>query len=126
VTENKGPQIKRPIVMLHSPFFGAPVTGKELKGATTTPEWNNDEIPVVEAVNHMPEYLETGHIVVIIRDASEKRDDKALRGSGVLTMGERVTGQFNVSQAFELDMLCHGRLMGKITGSFKWEKLQNE
>ena len=56
-----------------------------------------------------------------IREAAEKREDKAHRGTAHLTLFSRVIGVQDMQQEFDADLMAHGRLIGKLTGKFRWE-----
>mgnify|MGYP001591582405 FL=1 len=119
-TESVGPIIKKPVLQVFSPFTGAvkPIDARAQQ--TNSPMWQGT-IPKLESVTHAQEYLETCHIVFVVREAAEKREDKSHRGTAVLTLFGRVLGVQDMQQEFDAEILCHGRCVGKMTGAFHWE-----
>lgn len=118
-SESTGPIIKKPQLMITSPFTNVFKNIEPLSGSTASPAWN--VIPKVESVTQAQEYLETCHFVFIVKDASEKREDKAHRGTAHLPLFSRVIGLQDMQQEFDADIMSHGKLVGKLTGKFRWE-----
>eukprot|EP00656_Telonema_subtile_P048062 TRINITY_DN5637_c0_g1_i2.p1 TRINITY_DN5637_c0_g1~~TRINITY_DN5637_c0_g1_i2.p1 ORF type:complete len:1966 (-),score=562.67 TRINITY_DN5637_c0_g1_i2:170-6067(-) len=112
--------ISKPRLMLFSPFFGnnKPFDSKVTKNAN--PIWNAADVPPLESVSQIQPFLESGHIVFIIREGAEKREEKGHRGSGSLPLFNRVIGQESTEQEFEIDLINHGRKCGTISGAFTW------
>ena len=112
--------ISKPRLMLFSPFFGnnKPFDSKVTKNAN--PIWNAADVPPLEAVSQVQPFLESGHIVFIIREGAEKREEKGHRGSGSLPLFNRIIGQESTEQEFEVDLINHGRKCGTISGAFTW------
>ena len=120
-TESTGPIIKKPMLTIIAPFMPshAPIECKVQQ--TSTPSWGLKDLPRLEAYTHSQEYLETCHIMLIIREGAEKREDKSHRGTGLITMFGRVVGLQDTQQEFESDIMSHGKCIGKLLGKFHWE-----
>jgi hypothetical protein len=119
--ESNGPIMKKPAIKIESPFTPLMKNIPSKMTNTATPAWKGSEIPKLESVSQVQEYLETCHIMLIVREAAEKREDKAHRGTGLITLFGRVIGVQDIQQEFESDVLCHGKCVGKIVGKFHWE-----
>lgn len=119
--ESTGPMIKKPVLMIASPFTGSTPQIEAVAGNTASPQWSQAKMPKLESVTQAQEYLETCHIVLVVREAAEKREDKSHRGTALITLFGRVLGVQDVQQEFESDILCHGRCLGKLKGTFHWE-----
>jgi hypothetical protein len=119
--ESTGPIIKRPALMIQSPFSKINKHVEAKTQQTATPYWDGNNLPKVAAVTQVQEFLETCHIIFIIREAAEKREDKMHRGTAVVTLFGRVMGVQGMEQEFESDVMCHGKCIGKLVGKFHWE-----
>ena len=119
--ESTGPIIKKPAILISSPFTKIVKHVEAKTTQTATPFWEGSQLPKLTAVTQVQEYLETCHIILILREAAEKREDKMHRGTGLITLFGRVMGVQDVQQEFESDVLCHGRCIGKLVGKFHWE-----
>ena len=119
--ESSGPIIKKPLLSIVTPFTGSvkPVECKTQQ--TATPSWGLQELPRMESTTQALEFLETCHIILIVREGAEKRDDKSHRGTGLITLYNRVVGLQDTQQAFESDVMSHGKCIGKMIGRFHWE-----
>eukprot|EP00760_Papus_ankaliazontas_P020093 PhM_4_TR18100/c2_g1_i1/m.57096 len=120
VIENKGLAMKKPGLILTTFISDSPHEVKVSKPETATPSWVGGEVPEVDVVNHLPEFVETQQVILILRDLAEKRDDKALRGTACMCLKGMIDGQQGVDQTVTLDMVVHGKLMGKIVVKFRW------
>lgn len=120
VKDHTGVIINKPCVIISSPFFGSTKPFESKTTKTQNPAWSASEIPSHESITQVQELIETGHIIFILREGAEKREDKAHRGSGHLPMLGHVVGQEGVEQDFEVDLMNHGRRMGKIVGRYMW------
>ncbi|CUI15184.1 inositol 5-phosphatase 1, putative [Bodo saltans] len=120
IRDSTGPVMKKPTLMFSTPFTQVyrPVESKTTN--TATPLWNESDLPHLVAVSQVKDYIETCHIILIVREGSEKREDKAHRGTGVITLFGRVNQQQGTMQDFETDLLCHGKTVAKIYGRFSW------
>jgi hypothetical protein len=120
IIENKGPVLKKPLLMLCTCISESPHNCKTLKEASSLPVWAGEDVPVIDCTNHLPEYLEAQQVVIILRDSSEKRDDKALRGTAIFCLKEYISGKQDVEQETTLDLIVHGKKMGQVSLKFKW------
>ena len=120
ILENKGPVLKKPLLMLCSNVSESPHNCKQQKEPSSLPVWAGEDVPNVDATNHLPEFLEAQQIVIILRDSSEKRDDKALRGTAIFCLKGTISGKQDVEQEETLDMIVHGKKMGSLSLKFKW------
>lgn len=120
IRDSTGPVMKKPTLMFSTPFTQTykAVESKTLN--TATPVWTEGNIPRLVAVTQIRDYIETCHIILIVREGTEKREDKAHRGTGLITLFGRVTNMQGVAQEFESDLMCHGKNIGKIYGKFTW------
>jgi hypothetical protein len=120
-SESTGPIIKKPLLQVFSPFLGTlpPIEAREAN--TASPDWGASSIPRFESVTQAQEYLETCHFIFVVREGAEKREDKSHRGTAVMTMYGRVLGVQDMQQEFDAEILCHGKMVGKLTGKFHWE-----
>jgi hypothetical protein len=119
-TESTGPIIKKPQLLIYSPFTGIGKNIEAVSGQTSSPSWSGN-LPRMESVTQAQEYLETCHFIFIVREAAEKREDKAHRGTAHLTLFSRVIGAQDMQQEFDADIMAHGRCIGKLVGKFRWE-----
>ena len=119
--ESTGPIIKKPTITMFAQFAANSKPVDASAGNTASPSWAGAGLAKMECVTQAQEYLETCHILFVVREAAEKRDDKSHRGSAHLPLFGRVIGQQDTSQDFEADIMAHGKLIGKLTGKFRWE-----
>jgi hypothetical protein len=126
IKDSTGPIMKKPALVFNTPFtqLYKPVESKTQN--TPNPVWNEAELPKLTSTTQVKEYVETGHIILIFRDAAEKREDKAHRGTALITLFGRVNEMQGVTQEFESDLLCHGRSIGKVVGKFSWRPGQRQ
>lgn len=120
VTSNKGPVIKKAQACFYSPFSAAELKSDKIKGDTATPHFEGSQLPKIGFTNHVPDMLETTFLSIIIRDLNEKREDKQIAGSAVLTLDGKIKDKQGRPQAFKLDMTQAGKLVGAIEGTFVW------
>lgn len=118
-TESTGPIIKKPQLMITSPFTGVFKNIEATSGSTASPSW--PVVPKIESVTQAQEYLETCHFIIIVKEAAEKREDKAHRGTAHLPLFSRIIGLQDMQQEFDADIMNHGKLIGKLVGKFRWE-----
>lgn len=119
-TESTGPLIKKPQLMIVSGFTATAKNIDAVSGQTASPSWSGN-LPRMESVTQAQEYLETCHFIFIVREAAEKREDKAHRGTAHLPLFSRVIGVQDMQQEFDADIMAHGKCLGKLTGKFRWE-----
>ena len=126
VRDSTGPIIKKPSLLINTPFTQIYKPAESKTQNTPNPVWNEAEIPKLTSVSQVKEYVETCHIILIFRDAAEKRDDKSHRGTALITLFGRVNEMQGVMQEFESDILCHGKSIGKAVGKFSWRPGQRQ
>jgi hypothetical protein len=121
VTESTGPMIKKPNMTVFAQFAATSKKIDAVAGGTASPSWIGKQIPKLDCVTQAQEFLETCHVVLVIREGAEKREDKAHRGTAHLPLFGRIVGVQDMQQEFEADIMAHGKLIGKLAGKFKWE-----
>lgn len=124
IFESTGVVMQKPTMTVMSPFFGGAKPYESRTTKTKDPSWTGNEIPVQEAITQVQEFIETGHIIFILRDGAEKREDKSRRGSAHLTMQQRVINMMGVDQDFEVEMTNHGKRMARLVGKFCWTPMK--
>lgn len=118
-TKSTGPLIKKPVVLAIASFAGKIAPCPADSDNTASPSWTKS-VPEFDSVTHSQEYLETSHLMFIVREQGEQRPDKAHRGTCTVPLFESMVKKENTSQKFEAEITHHGKLIGKMTGKFKW------
>ena len=114
VIQNDGALIKTPGITLITRISESPHFGKVLKTPAKLPVWSGTELPVIDVVNHMPEFLETHKIVIILRN------NKTVWATACLSLMEAIEKKQGVEQNFTLNLCIHGTYIGKLAVKFKW------
>ncbi|RNF01518.1 putative Unc104-like kinesin [Trypanosoma rangeli] len=117
--------IKKPKLSICADF--APNTVPVLSNETHTdaPWWKKDTLPRVTSVTQVQEYLETRRILLVILEGAEKREVKHSRGTGVVSLKQRVIGKEDVPVEFDSDIVYCGKCVGRICGSMTWHALKS-
>ncbi|KEG08918.1 putative Unc104-like kinesin [Trypanosoma grayi] len=126
VRDYTGSVIKKPALQIFARFASNMELILSPETSTKAPIWRKDTLPPVTSVTQVQEYLETCHILLIILDASEKREETRSRGTGIITLQGCVVGKEDTSINFESDIIFCGKCIGKICGSFIWHALKRE
>jgi len=125
VAESTMPLIKKPELVIVSPLTGRGAAVDAVSAATTTPVFGGSRpAPMSQSVTHVEEFIETSHFLFIVRDGSEKRCDKALRGTAVLPLFSKIIGFEGVVQVVNVELTCHGKLCGRLVGQMEWVRPQ--
>jgi len=127
VIENQGPVIKKPALLLCTNFSDSPHKCAVLQQPTNLPKWAGQaNIPFINCTVNVPCFLEAQQILILLRDQGEKREDKALRGTAVLSLKGMVAWQpedpgKDSPHEIVLPFTLHGKVTGRMSIKFKLE-----